>query len=75
MLFDTPILTVAGVQDVLEMSLPNAQRTVQHLVDAGILTPYSMTEGTSGQGGDSQSTEAVHHSAYMAMDVLNAIVL
>ncbi len=74
-LFDTPILTVPGLQDVLEMSLPNAQRTVQHLVDTGILTPYSMTEGTSRQGGDSQSTEAVHHSAYMAMDVLNAIVL
>ena len=74
-LFDTPILTVAGVQDVLEMSLPNAQRTVQHLVDAGILTPSSMTEGISLQGGDSQSTEAVHHSAYMAMDVLNAVVL
>ena len=74
-LFDTPILTVAGVQDVLETSLPNAQRSVQYLVDAGILTPYSMTERTSRQGSDSQSTEAVHNSAYMAMDVLNAIVL
>jgi Fic family protein len=64
-LFETPILSVAEAQRILEVNPAVAPGVVEYLVEVGILTPVAYPETRAGQ----------LPPVYAAMQVLSAIVL